>query len=82
MESGYRIFRVERKNGEVLDAFYVSEDESSIIVRQPGGPDQRIARKEIRSTQYIRRSLMPEGLLDGLTDEMAADLLAYLMTLK
>ena len=30
----------------------------------------------------IRRSLMPEGLLEALPDQSAADLLAYLLTLK
>jgi len=82
MESGYRVFRVELKNGEVLDTFFVGEDKASLVVRQPGGPDRRIDRKDVTSTRYVRRSLMPAGLLDGLSDEMAADLLAYLMTLK
>ena len=44
-----------------------------------GLPDRRIAKRDIASTRFIRRSLMPEGLLDSLTDEQAADLLAYLM---
>ncbi len=82
MESGYRIFRVELKNGDILDSFFVSETRTAIVVRQPGGPDIRLAKKDITATSYIRRSLMPEGLLDTMSDEMAADLLAYLMTLK
>jgi len=36
----------------------------------------------VRRTQYIRRSLMPEGLLDALNEEQVRDLLGYLMTLK
>ena len=44
--------------------------------------DSRIPKKEVRSTKYIRRSLMPEGLLDALNDEQVTDLMAYLMTLK
>ena len=82
MEPGYRIYRVEMKNGDLLDAFYVSEDKDAVVVRQAGLPDRRIAKAEIRSTKFIRRSLMPEGLLDALPDAQAADLLAYLMTLK
>lgn len=82
MESGYRIFRVTMKNGDLLEAFYVSQDRRSMVIRQPGGADQRIAKKDIASSKFIRRSLMPEGLLDHMSDEMAADLLAYLMTLK
>lgn len=82
MEPGYRIFRVELKNGDLVDAFFVSEDKDAVVVRQAGLPDRRIARAEIRSSRFIRRSLMPEGLLEALPDQSAADLLAYLLTLK
>lgn len=82
MEPGYRIYRVEMKNGDLIDAFFVSEDKNATIIRQPGLPDRRLDKKDIRSTKFIRRSLMPEGLLDALQDQQVADLLAYLMTLK
>lgn len=82
MEPGYRIFRVELTNGDLIDAFFVSEDKDATVIRQPGQADRRIAKKDIRSTRFIRRSLMPEGLLDALPDQSVADLLAYLMTLK
>lgn len=82
MEPGYRIYRVARKNGDLIDAFFVSEDRDAVVVRQPTGGDQRIPRHEIESTRYIRRSLMPEGLLEALPDAQAADLLAYLLTLR
>jgi putative heme-binding domain-containing protein len=82
MEPGYRIYRVELSNGDLVDAFFVSEDTDAVVVRQAGLPDRRIARAEIRSSKFIRRSLMPEGLLEALPDQGAADLLAYLLTLK
>ncbi len=82
MEAGYRIYRVEMKNGDFIDAFFVSEDKQATIIRQPGLQDRRLDKKDIRSTKFIRRSLMPEGLLDALGDQQVADLLAYLMTLK
>ena len=82
MEPGYRIFRVEMKNGDLIDAFFVSEDKQATVIRQPGLPDRRLDKKDIRSTKFIRRSLMPEGLLDALQEQQVADLLAYLMTLR
>lgn len=82
MEPGYRIYRVEMKNGDLIDAFFVSEDKDAVVIRQAGLPDRRVPKADIRSTQFIRRSLMPEGLLDGLQDQQVADLLAYLMSLK
>jgi putative heme-binding domain-containing protein len=82
MEPGYRIYRVELKNGDLIDAFFVSEDKNAIVIRQPGAPDRRLPKAEVARTQFIRRSLMPEGLLTPLPDQTTADLLAYHMTLK
>lgn len=82
MEPGYRIFRIETRNGDLVDAFLVNEDKNAFVVRQPGLPDRRINRTEVRSARFIRRSLMPENLLDALPDRQVADLLAYLMMLK
>jgi putative heme-binding domain-containing protein len=70
------------KNGDLIDAFFISEDKDAVVIRQAGLPDRRMNKADIRSTQFIRRSLMPEGLLDALQDQQVADLLAYLMTLK
>ena len=82
MEHGYRIYRVELKNGDIIDALLVSEDNDAVVVRLPGAEDRRISRAQIRAAKYLRRSLMPEGLLDALPPESVSDLFAYLKTLK
>ena len=82
IEPGYRIFRVEMKDGSLTDAFFVSEDKDAIIVRQMGAGDKRIERKDIANTQFLRQSLMPEGLLDSFTEQQSKDLFSYLMSLK
>jgi putative heme-binding domain-containing protein len=82
IEAAYRIFQVKLKAGEVVEAFYVSEDATAYVLRQPGGADRRIPKAEVSATKYLRRSIMPEGLLDGFTDEQVTDLFATLKTLK
>jgi putative heme-binding domain-containing protein len=82
MESAYRIYRVEQRDGTVLDAFFVSEYQDAVVIRLPGAPDQRLAKKDIVRTQFLRRSLMPEGLLDAMSDQQVSDLFAYLKSLK
>jgi putative heme-binding domain-containing protein len=82
MENGYRIYRVELKNGDLIDAMFVSEDKDAVVVRLPGSQDRRIAKADIRTTKFLRRSLMPEGLLDVMTPEQVSDLFAYFKTLK
>jgi len=82
MENGYRIFRVEMKNGDITDVFFVSEDKDAVVIRMPGAPDRRIPKSEVASTKFLRRSLMPEGLLDTMDDDQVRDLLTYLLSLK
>jgi putative heme-binding domain-containing protein len=82
IEAAYRIYQVKLKAGEVIEAFYVSEDASAYVLRQPGGADRRVPKAEVSAAKYLRRSIMPEGLLDGFTDEQVIDLFAYLKTLK
>jgi putative heme-binding domain-containing protein len=82
IEAAYRIFQVKLKAGEVIEAFYVSEDATAYVIRQAGGADRRIPKAEVSSAKYLRRSLMPEGLLDGFSDEQVTDLFTYLKTLK
>jgi putative membrane-bound dehydrogenase-like protein len=82
MENGYRIYRVELKSGNLIDALFVSEDKDAVVIRIPGSEDRRIAKKDIRDAKYLRRSLMPEGLLDTFSPEQVTDLFAYLKTLK
>jgi putative heme-binding domain-containing protein len=82
MEPGYRIFRMEMVDGAITDAFFVSESPSSYVVRMPGAADQSVPKAKVKHTSYLRRSLMPEGLLDALSDEQVTHLLGYLMSLK
>jgi putative membrane-bound dehydrogenase-like protein len=82
MENAYRIYRVEFTNGDLVDAFFVSEDKDAVVIRLPGIPDRRIPRADIRSSKFLRRSLMPEGLLDGMSEQQVSDLFAYLLSLK
>ena len=70
------------KDGSLVDAFFVSEDKDAILVRQMGAGDKRIERKNIQSTQFLRQSLMPEGLLDAYSDDQVKDLFSFLMSLK
>ncbi|MDE0905055.1 MAG: DUF1080 domain-containing protein [Planctomycetota bacterium] len=80
VESGYRTLLVET-GGELLDGFLAGQDEASILLRRRDRPDQRIPREEITSMRFDRLSLMPEGLLDPLTDQEVSDLLGYLLSL-
>ena len=82
MEPGYRVFRVELKDGDVLDGIRVGEDKDAIVLRRPNIDDTRIAQKDVRKAGFTKSSMMPDGLLDALKPQDVSDLFAYLKTLK
>jgi putative membrane-bound dehydrogenase-like protein len=82
MEPGYRVYRIELKQGEVLDGFRVSEDKNAIVLRRPNSEDARLLRHDVLRSGYTKMSMMPEGLLEALKPGDVSDLFAYLKTLR
>ena len=82
MEPGYRIYRVEMKNGDIHEGFLMSDDKDAVVLRMPGTEDRRISRRDVTRGTFLRRSLMPEGLLDAMQPQDVSDLFAYLKTLR
>lgn len=82
MEPGYRLFRVELKNGTLKDGFLVRQNDEEIVLRRPGEEDQRIDARTAVQAGFSKRSVMPDGILEGLKPEEVRDLFAHLRTLK
>jgi len=82
VESGYRTLNVKLRDGQLLQGYLASENDTAITLRRQGREDLQIARKDIESLRFDERSLMPEGLLDALSDQQVADLFEYLMSLS
>jgi putative heme-binding domain-containing protein len=82
MEGGYRKYRVETKDEELIEGLLVSEDATSIVLRQPNVPDQRIPRANVKRAGFLTTSIMPEGLLEGMQPDEVSALFAYLQSLK
>ncbi len=82
LESGYYRHDLKLKDGTTLSGFLASETADQLVLRQIGADDRLIPRTEIESHAISRRSLMPEGLIDGFTDSQVADLFAFLNSLR
>ena len=54
----------------------------AVTVRVPGANDRRLPRAEVRDARFLRRSIMPEGLLEALPPEQVSDLFAHLKSLR
>jgi putative heme-binding domain-containing protein len=77
----YRPTRITTTQGKAHIGMIVYEATDGVILQT--GPDTvvRIAGSDIESKRTLDTSLMPVGLLDKLTDQEIADLLAYLKTI-
>ncbi|MCX6849476.1 MAG: c-type cytochrome, partial [Verrucomicrobia bacterium] len=79
---GYETSLVTLKDGSVQSGFVTHSDEGAITLKLPTGQPQSIKRNQIKSQQPQPVSLMPEGLLQGLTEQEAVDVIAFLAGLK
>lgn len=78
IREGYENFLVETRDERSLGGFIVRQDDQSVVLRGPDGQDVVLSRAEITELRPAGMSLMPEGLLDPLTDEQIRDFFAYL----
>jgi len=53
--------------------------DEKVIVRLPGGIEQERARKDVRSIEPMKKSLMPEGLAAAMSKEQLDDLMTFLL---
>jgi putative heme-binding domain-containing protein len=78
IREGYENFNLETKDGRSLSGFMADKDNQIVVLRGLDGQNVAIERKEIVEMKASALSLMPEGLLDPLTDPQVRDLFAYL----
>lgn len=82
LESGYYRHDVRLTNETVVSGFLAAETADSITIRRIGADELVIPKKDIMVHDISKRSLMPEGLIDGFTDQQVSDLFSYLNSLK
>ncbi len=78
IREGYENIVIRTHDHRLLSGFLVEDGAHAIVLRMLDGANATIPRADIRSMKPTGRSLMPEGLLAGLTDQQLRDLFAYL----
>jgi putative heme-binding domain-containing protein len=78
IREGYASVEVETRDGRILAGFLTDRDARVTSLRGLDGQDQVLPSVEVLAVRPTGRSLMPEGLLDGLSDEQLRDFFAYL----
>ena len=70
------------KNGKAMTGFVTSESAGEVELRQTNGISSTIRKSEVGVRRKSPGSVMPAGLVNSLTPEQLADLIAYLQSLK
>ena len=78
IREGYESIFIETKDGLSISGFLVDEGITTITIRSFDGLDKTFQKNNINTLNPLGRSLMPENLLDGLSDSQMRDFFAFL----
>ncbi len=78
----FMAYDVTSVDGEIVTGLIRDENPAAMTIQQAGGVQQTILRTEMESLQGTGKSMMPQGLLDGLTRQDVADLLEFIVQLS
>jgi putative heme-binding domain-containing protein len=78
IREGFVNYLVSTRTGRTLSGLLVEQDPKIVVLRGADGKDVTVAREEIDEMEASKVSLMPEGLLKGLSEQQVRDLFAYL----
>ena len=82
IEPKYATYSVATADGVSLTGLLVGRDESRVVLRDGQGKEVIVAARDVEELRPSRASLMPDGQLADLTAQEAADLIAYLTSLR
>jgi putative heme-binding domain-containing protein len=82
VEPAFAAWVVEPVDGEEFTALLRERGDGYTVFRDLTGRDVRLADAQVKRASPQQLSLMPEGLLGSLTAQQAADLLAFLASLR
>jgi putative heme-binding domain-containing protein len=82
VDAKFQTWLAQTESGELISGLLVEKSADVVVLRDLSGKDIRIRRDEIELLVAQKKSLMPDLLLRDCTAQDAADLLAYLTSLK
>ncbi len=78
VREGYQSYAVLTNDDQLITGFIENQNDQQVVLRAVDGQSHIIQRSEITEIKPQAQSLMPEGLLDKLTEQQLSDLFAYL----
>jgi putative heme-binding domain-containing protein len=78
----YLAYSVELRDGRLLLGVLAGENANAVILRTATGESVTLNREEIEAIRSTSKSLMPENLENELSPQQAADLFAWVQSLR
>lgn len=78
IREGFETFLVVTEDGRTVNGFLADQDNNVIVMRSADGQSITIERDNIDEMLPQKKSLMPEGLFEKLTEKEVRDLFSYL----
>ncbi len=82
IQDDYKTVVITTNDGRTYSGTIVSENERNVTLRVVGQDPIAISTSKIQNMEHTSKSMMPEGLLNTLTDAEVLDLIAYLKALN
>ncbi len=82
IDPAFATYQVEAKNDLSLSGFIISKTPDEIVLKDPDLKEVHVQLGDVKTMQPSKISAMPEGLLQNLTAQEAADLLEFLCSLR
>jgi putative heme-binding domain-containing protein len=79
IREGYGAYLVELKNGQILTGMMAAQDAKGITLRDVANQLTKVKQDDIKTLTASPMSLMPPGMLTGVTEADLRDLFAYMM---
>jgi putative heme-binding domain-containing protein len=79
IREGFGAYTAKLKDGQTLMGMLVQQDANSVVLQDMAGQKHTARAADVEQLDAFSQSLMPEGLLSGLSDAELRDLFAYLM---
>jgi putative membrane-bound dehydrogenase-like protein len=80
IQDDYRMVVITSRDGRTFSGNVIAENERQVTLRVIGQDQLVINKSDIQSRETASVSMMPEGLIQTLTDKEVLDLIAYLRT--
>jgi putative membrane-bound dehydrogenase-like protein len=80
IQDDYKLVVLTSRDGRIYSGNIIEENDRQVTMRIVGQDQVKISKSDIQSREVMEKSMMPEGLLNNLSEEEILDLVAFLKT--